>query len=82
MEAEIEKITAKPWVRRVITWQLTGDQPRDMRLSWSADQDARAALEEEIFGKHVLITSHGDWPVAEVIAGYGPSPRPSSPSGR
>ena len=70
VEAEIEKITAKPWVRRVITWQLTGDQPRDMRLSWSADQDARAALEEEIFGKHVLITSHGDWPVAEVIAGY------------
>ncbi len=67
---EIEKITAKPWVRRVITWQLTGDQPRDLRLSWSVDQDARAALEEEIFGKHVLITSHGDWPVAEVIAGY------------
>jgi transposase len=70
VEAEIEKITAKPWVRRVITWQLTGDQPRDLRLSWSVNQDARAALEEEIFGKHVLITSHGDWPVAEVIAGY------------
>ena len=31
---------------------------------------ARAALEEEIFGKHVLITDHDDWPVAEVVAGY------------
>ena len=31
---------------------------------------ARAALEEEIFGKHVLITDHDDWPVPEVIAGY------------
>ena len=61
--------TRKPWVRRVITWQLTGDQPKDLRLSWSADPDARAALEEEIFGKHVLITSHEDWPV-KVIAGY------------
>jgi transposase len=70
VEAEIEKITRKPWVRRVITWQLTGDQPRDLRLSWSVNQDARAALEEEIFGKHVLITSHDDWPVPEVIAGY------------
>src|SRR5258707_393599 len=30
----------------------------------------RAALEEEIFGKHVLITSHDDWPVPEVIAAY------------
>jgi transposase len=70
VEAEIEKITAKPWVRRVITWQLAGDQPRDLRLSWSVDPDARAALEEEIFGKHVLITDHDDWPVPEVIAGY------------
>jgi transposase len=70
VEAEIAAITAKPWVRRVITWQLTGDQPRDFRLTWHVDAAARAALEEEIFGKHVLITGHGDWPVAEVIAGY------------
>jgi hypothetical protein len=70
VEAEIEKITGKPWVRRVITWQLTGGQPKDLRLTWSVDPDARAALEEEIFGKHVLITSHDDWPVPEVIAGY------------
>jgi len=70
VEAEITAITAKPWVRRVITWQLTGDQPRDLRLAWGIDPAARAALEEEIFGKHVLITDHDDWPVAEVIAGY------------
>jgi transposase len=70
VEAEIEQITGKPWVRRVIRWDLTGDQPKDLRLSWSIDQDARQALEEEIFGKHVLITSHDDWPAAEVIAGY------------
>ena len=70
VEAEIAAITRKPWVRRVITWQLDGDQPRDLRLSWGIDHDARAALEEEIFGKHVLITDHDDWPVAEVIAGY------------
>ncbi len=70
VEAEIASITGKPWVRRVITWQLDGDQPCDLRLTWSIDQAARAALEEEIFGKHVLITSHDDWPVPEVIAGY------------
>jgi transposase len=70
VEAEITAITAKPWVRRVITWQLTGDQPRDFRLTWQVDAAARAALEEEIFGKHVLITGHDDWPAAEVIAGY------------
>lgn len=70
VQAEIETITSKPWVRRVIRWELTGDQPKDLRLSWHADPGARAALEEEIFGKHVLITSHDDWPAAEVIAGY------------
>ena len=70
VEAEISKITAKPWVRRVIAWQLSGEQPRDLRLAWRIDQAALAALEEEIFGKHVLITSHDDWPVAEVVAGY------------
>ncbi len=70
VEAEIEAITRKPWVRRVITWQLDGEQPKDLRLAWDIDPDARAALEEEIFGKHVLITSHDDWPMAEVIAGY------------
>ena len=70
VEAEIGQITSKPWVRRVIRWELTGDQPKDLRLTWHIDPDARAALEEEIFGKHVLITSHDDWPAAEVIAGY------------
>jgi transposase len=70
VEAEITAIIRKPWVRRVVTWQLNGEQPRDLRLSWGTDQAARAALEEELFGKHVLITDHDDWPAAEVIAGY------------
>jgi hypothetical protein len=56
--------------RRVTTWQLTGDKPRDLRLTWTIDQAARAGLEEELLGKHVLITEHDDWPVAEVIAAY------------
>src|ERR1035441_5970536 len=70
VRAEIETITAKPWTRRVIAWELTGDQPKDLRLTWRQDPAARARLGEEIFGKHVLITSHDDWPVTEVVAGY------------
>jgi len=70
VETEIAKITRDAWVRRVITWQLTGDKPADLRLTWSLDLDARARLEEELFGKHVLITDHDHWPVAEVVAAY------------
>ena len=82
VEAEIEAITAKPWVRRVITWRLAGDQPKDLRLAWSVDPAARTALEEEVFGKHVLITDHDDWPVPEVIAGYRSQSEAESPSAR
>jgi hypothetical protein len=57
-------------VRRVVTWQLTGDEPADLRLQWGTDTTAREVLEAELFGKHVLITDHDDWPVAEVVAGY------------
>jgi len=70
VEAVIGEITAKPWVRRVIRWELAGDQPKDFRLTWRVDPGARQELEDEIFGKHVLITSHDDWPVPEVVAGY------------
>jgi len=70
VEAEITAIIRKPWVRRVVTWQLDGEKPADLRLTWGISAGARAALEEELFGKHVLITDHDDWPVAEVIAGY------------
>jgi transposase len=70
VEAEIATITHDAWVRRVITWELAGDTPRDLRLAWAVDAAGRAALEEEIFGKHVLITDHDDWPAAEVIAAY------------
>jgi transposase len=69
-EAEIASIIARPRVRRVIRWELAGEQPKDLRLTWSVDPAARAGLEEEIFGKHVLITDHDDWPVAGVVAGY------------
>ncbi|MGH3702509.1 MAG: IS1634 family transposase [Pseudonocardiaceae bacterium] len=70
VEAEITQITRDPWVRRVITWELTGDTPPEHRLTWTIDDHARTDLEEEIFGKRVLITAHPDWPITEVVAAY------------
>ncbi len=70
VEAEIERICHDSWVKRVLTWQLTGDTPARHRLTFTIDDTARTALETEIFGKRVLITDREDWPVAEVVAGY------------
>jgi transposase len=70
VEEHIRAITKDTWVRRVVTWELTGQAPAELRLSWHIDPDARQQLEDELFGKHVLITDHDDWTVTDVVAGY------------
>jgi transposase len=70
VETEINQITRDPWVTRVINWELTGDTPSEHRLTFHVDDQARANLEEEIFGKRVLITNRDQWPLAEVVTGY------------
>ena len=70
VEAEIDAICAPRWVTRVITTDLTGDTPATMRLAWRIDEAARAGLEEEIFGKRILVTDHDNWPLAQVIDAY------------
>jgi transposase len=70
VEAEIDTIRAPRWVARVLKTDLTGDTPVTMRLKWWIDHQAQAALEEEIFGKRILVTDHDDWPLAQVIDAY------------
>jgi hypothetical protein len=70
VQADIDAILAPRWVARVIRTDLTGDTPATMRLSWRIDPHAQAALEEEIFGKRILVTDHDDWPLAQVIDAY------------
>jgi transposase len=69
-EAAIASICVPRWVNEVLTWQLTGDTPPDIRLDFQIDTDARAALEQRLFGKRILITDRTDWTTADVIAGY------------
>ena len=68
--AEIRGICKDTWVKRTLTWNLTGDTPAELSLTWNIDEHARAALEEEIFGKRILVTNHDDWPIADVVTAY------------
>lgn len=70
VEENVATLTKDTWVRRVVRWDLTGDKPAELRLTWTIDPDARARLEDELFGKHVLISDHDHWPVTQVVAGY------------
>jgi transposase len=68
--AEITQIVNDPWVRRVVSWQLTGDTPAEHRLTFDLNETARTDLEEQVFGKRVLMTDRDQWSTADVIAGY------------
>lgn len=68
--AEVRAICKDTWVKRILTWNLTGDTPAELNLTWNIDEHARAALEDEIFGKRILVTNHDDWPVTDVVAAY------------
>jgi transposase len=68
--AEIRTICKDTWVKRILTWELAGTNPAELSLTWRIDENARNSLEEEIFGKRVLVTTHDDWPIAEVVAAY------------
>jgi transposase len=70
VEAEIDQICAPRWVARVIKTELTGQDPPTLRLAWRIDPHAQAALEEELFGKRILVTDHDDWPIEQVIDAY------------
>jgi transposase len=68
--AEIRTICKDTWVKRILTWDLAGANPAELSLTWNIDADARDSLEDEIFGKRVLVTNHDDWPIADVVAAY------------
>jgi transposase len=72
VEAEIAAILAPRWVSQVITWTLTGESPADLRLRFHTKQAARAALEEEIFGKRILFSDKDATvaPTAVIVANY------------
>jgi hypothetical protein len=64
VEAEIAQILALRGCSRVISITLTGDEPAELRLSFTVEANARAALEAELFGKRILFTDHAEWSTA------------------
>ena len=55
VEAEIALVLGPRWLKRVLRVELAGSGPVDLALSFSIDEVALDLLEEEVFGKRVLI---------------------------
>jgi len=70
VQAEIEGILRPRWCSRVISATLTGEKPSELRLRFSTLPEARAALEDELFGKRILFTDHEDWSIPQIVSAY------------
>jgi transposase len=72
VEAEIAQILKPRWLSRVVAVTLVGEEPGELRLRYRTMAKARAALEEEIFGKRVLFTDKSPEmaSTAQVVADY------------
>jgi transposase len=72
VETDIAAIVRPRWVSRVISTTLTGNEPADLRLRFGTKPKARAALEDELFGKRILFTDKTDTATttAVVVADY------------
>ena len=72
VQAEVAEILKPRWLSRVLSVALSGEEPAQLRLSYRTNAKARAALEEEIFGKRVLFTDKGLGlaSTAQVVADY------------
>lgn len=64
--AEVSRIARFRWSERVLSTSLTGSN----QLRWRVDSAALARLHSEHFGKQLLVTSHDDWPVQQVITAF------------
>lgn len=70
VEAEIKEILRPRWLNRVLRVELSGATPADLALDYALDEEALGALEDEVFGKRVLVTDRDDWTLAEVVLAY------------
>jgi len=72
VEAEIASILKPRWLSRVISTSLSGDSPADLRLVFRTKPKAREVLEDELFGKRILVTDkpRGLAPIPVVVADY------------
>ncbi|MDX3194838.1 hypothetical protein PV458_41120 [Streptomyces sp. MN03-5084-2B] len=69
VHAEIGRVTRGRRIERVLTAVLSGNRPGEIRVERRIDVAALTRLDEEFFGKQVLVTDR-DWPVAEVVTAY------------
>lgn len=69
-EHRIEQLLRGQHVRDVLTITWDPSKTGGERLQWRVDEQARKRLEEEVFGKRVLMTNRAEWSEEAIINAY------------
>lgn len=69
-QRRIERLLSGQHVRRVLRVEYHADRKGSDRLEYRVDEAARATLEQEVFGKRILITNRDRWSTTEIISAY------------
>lgn len=63
----IKKILKDSYVKEILFVHFDEKAKGADRLTWVIDEEARNYLENEIFGKRILMTNREDWSIEEII---------------
>jgi transposase len=69
-EKKIDALLSGQYLRQVLRIIYDASRSGSDRLQFSIDQDARSHLEQEVFGKRILITNRDAWSNEEIMLAY------------
>ena len=67
---QIEAILSGQHLSKVLRVEYKPDRTGSDRLRYWIDEEARAHLEKEVFGKRIVITDRSDWSDEEILLAY------------
>ena len=69
-QKQVDAILSGQYVKRVLRVEFNGKLKGAKRLNYWIDEDARAHLEIEVFGKRILMTNRHEWSDEEIMHAY------------
>jgi len=67
---QIDNLLSGQYINQVLHIEFHSERKGGDRLDYWIDDDARLHLEEEVFGKRILITDRSDWSDEEILLAY------------
>ena len=69
-EKQVEQLRAGQYISAVLHVEFDMERSGADRLHYWVDEEARAHLETEVFGKRILLTNRDQWSTEEIVLAY------------